>query len=769
MTSGPNNPIKRDNLEGAAESEDKKEEVPELCFSCSYSEIHNVLSSIADIDDGGGFSPQKLSNIKRSAPTCKFCRLKLDALGLNSTPSDDDEHYTVQSPDQELSGRTAMRPPVDEELKKKLWSLRKRSKVHFFLGPAGQNSSSLDRVARRNASHNIQISDIDWDVCTEWDSLDPRDGYMFSGRSMGDIVDPGLLRTWLRMSAPAASPHSPPSIRTRFIDLETSSVIEGTTDRSFAVLSYVWGDAKQLCLVKGTKPALTAPGGLEALQADLPRTISDAIAVCKAVGERFLWVDALCIQQDDPQDKRSQIAAMGSIYGVASFTIVQASSNSATDANHPLPGLLPGSRIIRQRSEIIQGRRIQLTHRPPLFAALQRSRWLTRAWTLQEQYLSRRLLYFTDCQVFLTSDDNHIFCEDTVFEHNQPGKMLGCCISLPSQSEYDWDFNPFDKRMFSTQAERLFFLITDYTARQVRQEDAFNAITALLKRFEPKLGDSMWGAPSRVFDYTVCWSAVGSAMQRRSDFPSWSWLGWEAPVRFLDNLDPFQCRTSITLAGRPKIRAFDSACMIDWQADDFLSLRREHGGTQVGPSAATPSEIGEYYRSLLGHERTDNTGGDTAGSDVGGDDGRLLYFTTTAKTLRVDSVECEPPHSIRAEKPRSDAWFRVTCPESPGFITQKLSAIRSWRESQPRDLDIEFLAVGIRKATRKRNPGAEEKRDLVLLPVRWVMESVCKGSEIRHPVAKRIGEISVLQPSDETFGTWMALAPKPVEKFIILG
>ncbi|KAI0452228.1 heterokaryon incompatibility protein-domain-containing protein [Xylaria acuta] len=287
---------------------------------------------------------------------------------------------------------------------------------------------------------------------------------------MEDTVDPRLLRTWLQISASATSQPSPPPVRTWFINSETSTVIGWTTDQNFAVLSYVWGDAKQLCLDKRTKPVLTAPGGLEAFQADLPRAISDAIALCKVVGERLLWIDALCIQQDDPQDKQSQIAAIGSIYGSASFTIVQASSNPATDANHPLPGLLPGSRTIRQRSEIIQG--TYTTNAPPA------SFW--RSTEVKMAYAS----------VFLTSDGNHIFCEDTVFEHNQPSKMLGRRTTVPSLHVYDWDFNPFDKAVFSSDAERLFFLITDYIARQVRQEDSLSAITALLTRFELKLGEA---------------------------------------------------------------------------------------------------------------------------------------------------------------------------------------------------------------------------------------------------------------------------------------
>lgn len=45
------------------------------------------------------------------------------------------------------------------------------------------------------------------------------------------------------------------------------------------------------------------------------------------------------------------------------------------------------------------------------------SRWMTRAWTYQEQLLSKRLLYFTETQVYFQCSCS-VFCEDSIGEGN---------------------------------------------------------------------------------------------------------------------------------------------------------------------------------------------------------------------------------------------------------------------------------------------------------------------------------------------------------------
>jgi hypothetical protein len=74
--------------------------------------------------------------------------------------------------------------------------------------------------------------------------------------------------------------------------------VEGST--RYLALSYVWGDVKIFQTLKSNFGSLQQPGALLQPHAMLPQVFRDAIQLTKMLGERFLWVDALCIIQDDP-------------------------------------------------------------------------------------------------------------------------------------------------------------------------------------------------------------------------------------------------------------------------------------------------------------------------------------------------------------------------------------------------------------------------------------------------------------------------------------
>lgn len=61
----------------------------------------------------------------------------------------------------------------------------------------------------------------------------------------------------------------------------------------YVALSYMWGGVEGLLLTRSNMEALQEPGALTSLINEIPRTIVDAMEVVKAMGQRYLWVDAL--------------------------------------------------------------------------------------------------------------------------------------------------------------------------------------------------------------------------------------------------------------------------------------------------------------------------------------------------------------------------------------------------------------------------------------------------------------------------------------------
>lgn len=82
----------------------------------------------------------------------------------------------------------------------------------------------------------------------------------------------------------------------------------------------------------------------------LPRTIRDAVDFVSRLGERLLWVDALCLIPDDPLDIQRGTTVMDLIYGNSILTIAAAGGK---DADAGLAGVHPGTRVATQHIEAI--------------------------------------------------------------------------------------------------------------------------------------------------------------------------------------------------------------------------------------------------------------------------------------------------------------------------------------------------------------------------------------------------------------------------------
>lgn len=146
---------------------------------------------------------------------------------------------------------------------------------------------------------------------------------------------------------------------------------------NYFTLSYVWGTEKYFRATKENIKFLEEDQSLFRPEHDLPCTIKDAIEITRILCQRHLWVDALCIVQDDDVGRAVQVKNMDRIYKNSKLTIINA---SGTNADSGFEGVHPHRRKIQQHIEELRpGLRVMLYQ--PMEEVLKLSVWQTRAWT----------------------------------------------------------------------------------------------------------------------------------------------------------------------------------------------------------------------------------------------------------------------------------------------------------------------------------------------------------------------------------------------------
>jgi hypothetical protein len=173
--------------------------------------------------------------------------------------------------------------------------------------------------------------------------------------------------------------------------------VSGANERaSYACLSHCWGGVVPLKLSQTT---------LREFQQEipwdrLPRTFKDAVEVARGLDLKFLWIDSLCIVQDDDNDWRCESAMMTSVYSQAYITL------AASQAADSTQGLFLDPKLVRYKKVYIgfngPGKRheIFLRHVQQLLNKKELP-LLQRAWYFQENMLSPRTAHFTESFLYL--------------------------------------------------------------------------------------------------------------------------------------------------------------------------------------------------------------------------------------------------------------------------------------------------------------------------------------------------------------------------------
>ncbi|KAI8625947.1 HET-domain-containing protein [Xylariaceae sp. FL1651] len=292
----------------------------------------------------------------------------------------------------------------------------------------------------------------------------------------------------------------------------------------YVALSYVWGKTNYPNLLKANLHIFQEDGVFDRIK--LAKTIRDAIDLTAKLGFRFLWVDAICIVQDDDDAKDELIANMDVIYGNAALTIVAASGTHA-DA-----GLQVGGQENRAARAVVTEqfcKELTLGVVPSFDSELMDSTYAQRGWTYQEACLSPRCLILWDGLAYFVCRAA-VWREDIDVESDCVQPFDGANTMGKTASE--WPLRRFADHVYT------------YTSRNLTyQSDILRAFNGIQTALTASMGNTemISGLPIAALDWALLWNGVPhGTLRRRHGFPSWSWAGWcGSIVMALDHFSEF--------------------------------------------------------------------------------------------------------------------------------------------------------------------------------------------------------------------------------------
>ncbi|KAI1739736.1 heterokaryon incompatibility protein-domain-containing protein [Xylaria scruposa] len=332
----------------------------------------------------------------------------------------------------------------------------------------------------------------------------------------------------------------------RVINTSTGAIELLPSKTPFVVLSYVWGHSiHQQESLRAMPVSSYAP------------TVRDAAELAKSIGFEWLWVDRICINQNNEAEKSALIPYIKDIFSEAELTIVAASGNGA---HCGLSGSYNTMRVPEKAAEIpIRETEasnpfvLRLLPTVSSFNALhEKTVWRTRGWTFQEQIFSRRLLYiFPSETIFSCSRGTYRESAGTSFDPKPAGTTWGDSgTTMPLIAPELWaNVNNTPADLGNMMSARQFVrAVEEYTSRnltfEVDRVAAFAGLVTAATSPNDEISEQallQHGHPLQFFETALTWQHEegfqGRHTQGKCLVPSWSWASAGTKVQFLDNGD----------------------------------------------------------------------------------------------------------------------------------------------------------------------------------------------------------------------------------------
>ncbi len=287
-----------------------------------------------------------------------------------------------------------------------------------------------------------------------------------------------LLEDWLHECKTrheyclAALPKLPK--RLLYVAEETPRLVEidGLAYSRYTTLSHCWGKERDMIKTTGANLRLRTIG-IES--GELPQIFKDAISVTKLIGCQWIWIDSLCIVQDDKADWEEESTKMADVYSNSFLNIATTFSDSSLrscfsnrkiigfDSNDPAdrrelewpvksigiagdPGLFVRASHLTAHQHIADSSEGLRSTAAPL---------LERAWIFQERLLAPRTLHFDsteliwECNTTLACECNMI-AETCLTENRQKHKFAAVCQDRISNDQEILDLWLATVRIYSS-------------------------------------------------------------------------------------------------------------------------------------------------------------------------------------------------------------------------------------------------------------------------------------------------------------------------------
>ncbi|EPE26258.1 hypothetical protein GLAREA_02170 [Glarea lozoyensis ATCC 20868] len=333
-----------------------------------------------------------------------------------------------------------------------------------------------------------------------------------------------------------------PKLPTRVLDLAPLAdghdlvLFESKTENaSYMTLSHCWGESTMIETRKDTLREMKSGIPLSSL----PQTFQDAIAITQDLGIRYLWIDSLCIIQDDIDDWEKESSRMAAVYANTYLNIAATCSRDSSDGifqprwheamvvrdvwSCPVKDVKITGTHQGQPYDVFARFEMWRAHRDFLMSndvsdIHHRSPLLARSWVFQELYLSPRTIHFHSSELIWECKKS-LRCECGELEHEvDEENALSRHRSLNSLST-----------LSDNQRSYLWLsIVTEYCQLNLtRESDRLPALAGLASRFENQsTGKYFAGLWQNDLVRMLLWSLSQSKATCERDFsiaPSWSW------------------------------------------------------------------------------------------------------------------------------------------------------------------------------------------------------------------------------------------------------